>query len=75
MAINIRHGVNALTLENMVGKSVGEVRDHVADILSVPETAQVRVNNVAASDDHVLADCANVEFVKIAGEKGVFVRS
>lgn len=71
MAITIRHGVNTLTLDNIAGKSVSEVRDQVADILNIPEAAQVRVNGVPVGDEHVIGELASVEFVKIAGEKGI----
>jgi hypothetical protein len=70
MAITVRHGVNSLSLDNLAGKSVGEVRDQVADVLNVPDSAQVRVNGTPSDDESVLSDGACVEFVKTAGEKG-----
>ena len=70
MAITVRHGVNSLSLDNLAGKSVGEVRDQVADVLNVPDSAQVRVNGAPSDDESVLSDGATVEFVKTAGEKG-----
>ena len=70
MAITIRHGVNTINVDNAAGKTVGEVRDQVAEILNVPANAQARVNNAQANDDAELADGDTLEFVKTAGEKG-----
>jgi len=75
MAITVRHGVNTLTLENLAGKSVGEVRGQVEDLLNVPDTAQARVNGVPTGEETVLSDGASVEFVKVAGEKGAAARA
>ena len=71
MAVTIRYGVNTLSLDNVAGKTVGEVREQVTDLLNVPDAAQVRVNSVPAQEDALIADGASVEFVKVAGEKGV----
>ena len=71
MAISVKHGVNTLSLDTLAGKTVAEARDQLADILNVPENAQVRVNGSVADEGTVLTDGASVEFVKTAGEKGV----
>jgi molybdopterin converting factor small subunit len=70
MAITIRHGVNTINVDSAAGKTVGEVREQAAEILNVPDNAQVRVNGAPADEDTVIADGATVEFVKVAGEKG-----
>ena len=70
MAVTVRHGVNTINAENIVGKTVAELREQVADILNVPDNAQVRVNGAPASDDTVIPENSTVEFVKVAGEKG-----
>lgn len=70
MPVSVRHGVNSLTLDNLAGKSVREVRSELGDLLNVPDSAQVRINGAAATDDSFIADGATVEFVKVAGEKG-----
>lgn len=70
MSVTVRHGVNSLTLDNLAGKTVREVREEVGDLLNVPESAQVRINGAHATDDNAVADGASVEFVKTAGEKG-----
>lgn len=70
MAVTIRHGVNTISVDSAAGKTVGEVRAQVADILNVPENAQARVSGVQAEDSKELADGDTLEFVKTAGEKG-----
>ena len=70
MAISVRHGVNELKLDTLAGKSVSEVRDQLADILNIPDGAQVRVNGATVCDDTVVSDGASIEFIKTAGEKG-----
>jgi len=70
MAVTIRHGVNSISSDTVAGKTVGEVRDQVEEVLNVPESAQVRVNGAPADEEEEIADGATVEFVKVAGEKG-----
>lgn len=70
MSISVRHGVNSLTLDTLAGKSAREIRAELGDLLNVPDSAQVRINGAAATDDSLVADGATVEFVKTAGEKG-----
>ena len=70
MATTVRHGVNSVSLDSLSGKTVGEVREQVADLLNVPDSAQVRVNGATATEDDVIGENATVEFVKVAGEKG-----
>lgn len=70
MAVTVRFGVNTLTLDNLAGRTIREVREDVGDLLNIPDSAQVRINGAPASDDNGVADGASVEFVKVAGEKG-----
>lgn len=70
MSVSVRYGVNSLSLDSLVGKTVREVREEVGDLLNVPESAQVRINGVPATDDNGVADGASLEFVRAAGEKG-----
>lgn len=70
MSVSVRYGVNSLSLDTLCGKTVREVRAELADLLSIPESAQVRINGVPATDDNGVADGASIEFVKVAGEKG-----
>ena len=74
MAVTIKHGVNATTSDSAAGKTVGEVRGQVEEILNVPSEAQVRVNGAPADDEDVIPENATVEFVKTAGEKGCQVQ-
>jgi len=70
MAVTIRHGVNSTTLDNVAGKTVGEVRERLEDAMNIPDSAQVRVNGAPAEEEDVVPENATVEFVKTAGEKG-----
>jgi hypothetical protein len=75
MAVSIRYGVNSMTLEHLDNQSVGAIRDEVSSILSLPENAQVRVNGMSVADEATVPAGASVEFVKVAGEKGLSARS
>ncbi|MGD0089945.1 MAG: hypothetical protein ABSE73_08500 [Planctomycetota bacterium] len=75
MATTIRHGVNTTTLDSLAGKTVGEVREQVSELLNIPESAQVRVNGAPASEEDVVGENSTVEFVKVAGEKGASNRN
>ena len=71
MAVTVRHGVNQTTLNSLAGKTVAEVRSEVSGLLNIPESAQVRINGSIADEIDIVAESATVEFVKVAGEKGV----
>jgi hypothetical protein len=75
MAVTIRYGVNSLTLDHLDNRSVGEIREEVGSILSLPGNAQVRVNGLSVAETAIVPAGTAVEFVKVAGEKGVSVRS
>jgi len=75
MACTVRHGVNTTTLDSLAGKTVAEVREQVAELMNVPDSAEVRINGSPADEDTVIGENSTVEFVKVAGEKGVFARS
>lgn len=70
MSVTVKHGVNSITLDNLAGRTIREVREEVGDLLNVSDSAQVRINGAPATDDNGVADGATVEFVKVAGEKG-----
>ena len=70
MAVTVRHGVNSISSDTVVGKTVAEVREQVEEVLNVPASSQARVNGNPAADDDEIADGSTVEFVKVAGEKG-----
>jgi len=69
-SVIVKYGVNVLNKPDFVGMTVSQIRDEVTDVLNIPDEAQVRVNNVAASPDHEVSAGSTVEFVKQAGEKG-----
>lgn len=69
--ITVRYGVNFLSREDLAGYTVAQIREEVAGGLGVPADAQARVNNVQAAPDHEVVAGSTVEFVKIAGEKGL----
>ncbi len=75
MAVTVRHGVNQLTLNTLAGKTVAEVRNEVSSLLNIPASAQVRINGAVADDIDIVSENASLEFVKVAGEKGVICRS
>lgn len=70
MAVSIRHGVNSTSSDSVAGKTIADVREQLADVLNIPDSAQVRVNGSPAEEEDTIADGATVEFVKVAGEKG-----
>lgn len=70
MSVSIRHGVNSITLDSAAGKTIGDVRNQVAELLNVPDSAQVRLNNAPSHNEAMIPDHSTVEFVKTAGEKG-----
>jgi hypothetical protein len=70
MAIEVVHLPNRLSTTAYAGRTVGDVRDELAEALTIPDDSGVKVNNVEASDSHVLVDGDRVEFSKKAGEKG-----
>ena len=74
MACTVRHGVNSISSDSVAGKTVADVREQVEEVLNVPVSAQVRVNGAPAGEDDTIADGSTIEFVKIAGEKGILKR-
>lgn len=54
----------------VVGKTVGEVRDFLKEILNIDTQASGLVNGEKTNNDHVLQDGDKLEFVKAAGKKG-----
>lgn len=71
MAITIRHGVNNPSLEGLAGQSVGEIRRRVKDLLNMSGSEEARLNGVPVDDEDTVNDGCALEFVKVAGEKGV----
>lgn len=63
-------GANTQELEEVAGKTVGEVRSQLADVLNVPNQVRTLVNGQSVEDGHVLQEGDRVELLKPAGEKG-----
>lgn len=70
MSIEVIHLPNRISTTAFVGRSVGDLRDEMSESLVIPDDSMVKVNNVEASDSHILADGDRIEFSKKAGEKG-----
>jgi hypothetical protein len=76
MSIRIRVGANSVNLD-LSGQTIGDIRNDeaTAQVLGIESGYQATVASGDAasrnvSDDYVLQDGDNVEFVKPAGEKG-----
>ena len=54
----------------VIGKSVGDVRAYLGDILNIESTATPVVNGGPVSGDYVLKSGDSLEFLKSAGRKG-----
>jgi len=62
-------GINTLDA-NLDGKSVAEVRSMLTQALNIDPAAKPMVDGEAVSEDYVLTDNDELEFVKASGEKG-----
>ncbi len=67
--VNISYGVHVLTAA-IAGKSVGEVRQALKEPLNIDPRALALVNGRNASASLVLKEGDQLEFVRLAGEKG-----
>lgn len=70
-AVTVKYGVNTLSKVDYVGMTISDIRDETQDVLNIPDDAQARINGITADSGHVVAAGCVVEFVKIAGEKGL----
>lgn len=68
--IRIICGANAQELEDVAGKTLGEVKSQLTDVLNIPPQARAIVGGETVGDDHVLEEGTQIEFVKPAGDKG-----
>lgn len=57
----------------VVGKTVGDTRKGLKDIYNIPGDAIAEVDGKQVGDDFILGAGQNLEFSKIAGDKGFFV--
>lgn len=68
--VNVINGVNTLESE-LDGKTVVEIRKSVSQALNIDPAATVRVNGENVSASFRVSDGDTVEFVKVAGQKGL----
>ena len=67
--VNISYGVHHLEVA-IAGKSVGEVRQALREPLNIDPRALALVNGREVAASHLLKDGDQLEFVRLAGEKG-----
>lgn len=63
-------GANTQDLEGVAGKTLGEIKSQLADVLNIPSPVQSMLNGQTVPDDYVLQEGDVIEMVKPAGEKG-----
>ena len=69
-AVVVKHGINNVQVGDVAGLTVRQVYDRFKSALNLTDGLQVRVNGVAADGAALVRDGQNIEFVKVAGEKG-----
>jgi hypothetical protein len=67
--VKITYGVHHLEVA-IAGKSVGEVRQALKEPLNIDPRALALVNGREAAASHLLKEGDQLEFVRLAGEKG-----
>lgn len=71
MGVRILNGVNELTSESLVGRSIEEVRRELRTPLNIGDGAEIFLNHERATDPATLLRQGDeLEFMKPAGEKG-----
>jgi sulfur carrier protein ThiS len=68
-SVHVRCGVYELTLDAQP-RTVGELRQHYGDALSIAPTAVAVVNGQLVPDSYVITAGDALEFVRPAGRKG-----
>jgi hypothetical protein len=69
--VKISYGVHSLEA-GIAGKSVGEVRQALKEPLNIDPRALALVNGRDVASSHLLKEGDQLEFVRLAGEKGKF---
>ena len=69
-AVQVIHGANNQTFDNLAGSSVGDVRDTLAEVFNIPGDAQSLVNGENVGNNYRLKANDTLEFIKQAGVKG-----
>jgi hypothetical protein len=67
--VKISYGVHHLEVA-IAGKSVGEVRQALKEALNIDPRALALVNGREVAVSHLLKEGDQLEFVRLAGEKG-----
>lgn len=70
MAIKVSYGINSVNLDTLSGKSVSTIRTELSGLLNIPTAATAHIDGDAATNDEAVYDGADVEFIKVASEKG-----
>jgi len=70
-AVQVIHGANNQTFENLANSTVGDVRDTLAEVFNIPNDAQALVNGENVGNNYRLKANDTLEFIKQAGVKGV----
>ncbi len=68
--VQVIHGANNQTFENLAGSSVQDVRDTLAEVFNIPGDAQALVNGENVGGNYRLRAQDTLEFIKQAGVKG-----
>ncbi len=68
-AVRVIYGVHTLEAQ-VAGRSVGDVRAALSQALNISPEAIAVVGGVEAGGDHILKAGEQLEFVRLAGEKG-----
>jgi len=69
-AVQVIHGANNQTFENLANSTVGDVRDTLAEVFNIPGDAQALVNGENIGNNYRLKANDTLEFIKQAGVKG-----
>lgn len=70
-SVRVVSGANQDYYSNLVGKKVSQVRKTLKEVYNISDAAEAYVNGEPASEERVLADGQQLEFLRAAGMKGV----
>ena len=68
--VQVIHGANSQTFDNLAGSSVGEIRETLTEVFNIPPDAQALVNGENIGERYKLKPQDTLEFIKQAGVKG-----
>jgi len=71
VALRVVHGLNDQSFDCLFGRTVGQVRKALREVFNIPSDASAFLGGVEVGDDHVLGETGTLEFVKVAGVKGL----